>query len=275
MSTALQANLPLASAPTRFASSGDLEDCALGMLALVGQSCAALPPADLSMPQKKKPAARETRKSRIFLVDDHPIVLTGFTLLLNAQPDLEVCGTASSAEEALSKIPGEQPDLVITDVTLPGRNGLDLLRDLSVAEPNARVLVVTMHDEMLYAERALRAGARGYLMKDAGSERMLAAIRHVLSGDVYVSERMQAKILSGMVGQQPKAERSSIEKLTDREFEIFRLLGEGKTTKEIAHQLHLSHKTVAVHRGHIQEKLGLSGANELIHQAVRWVASQG
>ena len=220
---------------------------------------------------KAKPA-----KSRIFLVDDHPIVITGFTLMLNAQSDLEVCGTAKSAEEALSHVPQLKPDLVITDVTLPGRNGLDLLRELQVIEPNCRVLVVTMHDELLYAERALRAGARGYLMKEAGSEKMLAAIRHVLSGQVYVSERMQAKILSGMIGQPSKsAEISPIEKLSDREFEVFRLLGEGKTTKEIAHQLHLSHKTVAVHRGHIKEKLGVTNANELVHQAVRWVTSQG
>jgi DNA-binding NarL/FixJ family response regulator len=219
-------------------------------------------------------APRVPQKSRIFLVDDHPIVITGFTLMLNAQPDLEVCGTASSAEAGLEKIPGLKPDLVITDVTLPGRNGLDLLRDLSAVVPGCRVLVVSMHDERLYAERALRAGARGYLMKEAGSENMLAAIRHVLAGEVYVSERMQAKILSAMIGHQPKASGSPIEKLSDREFEVFRLLGEGKTTKEIADQLHLSHKTVAVHRGNIKEKLGMTHANELVHQAVRWVASQ-
>jgi DNA-binding NarL/FixJ family response regulator len=222
------------------------------------------------MSRKTPPAA----KSRIFLVDDHPIVITGFTLMLNGQADLEVCGTANSAEEALEKIPKAKPDLVITDVTLPGRNGLDLLRDLQAVMPDCRVLVVTMHDELLYAERALRAGARGYLMKEAGSEKMLAAIHQVLAGQVSVSERMQAKILSGMIGHHPKANASPIEKLSDREFEIFRLLGEGKTTKEIADQLHLSHKTVAVHRGHIKEKLGITNANELVHQAVRWVSSQ-
>jgi len=222
------------------------------------------------MTRKSAPAA----KSRIFLVDDHPIVITGFTLMLNAQADLEVCGTASSAEEALEKIPKAKPDLVITDVTLPGRNGLDLLRDLQAVMPDCRVLVVTMHDELLYAERALRAGARGYLMKEAGSEKMLAAIHQVLAGQVSVSERMQAKILSGMIGHQAKASASPIEKLSDREFEIFRLLGEGRTTKEIADQLHLSHKTVAVHRSHIKVKLGITNANELVHQAVRWVSSQ-
>ena len=223
----------------------------------------------------KKNTPPKATKARVFLVDDHPIVITGFTLMLNAQTDLEVCGTAGSAEEALQKLPALSPDLVITDMTLPGRNGLDLLRDLMAVVPGCRVLVVTMHDETLYAERALRAGARGYLMKEAGSEKVLTAIRHVLSGQVYVSERMQAKILSGMIGQQSKASASPIEKLSDREFEIFRLLGEGKTTKEIADQLHLSHKTVAVHRGNIKEKLGVMSANELVHQAVRWVSSQG
>jgi DNA-binding NarL/FixJ family response regulator len=223
------------------------------------------------MPSKlpAKPA-----KHRIFLVDDHPIVLTGFTLMLNAQPDLEVCGAAHSAEEALAGIPPLRPDLVISDVTLPGRNGLDLLKDLLAVLPSIRVLMVTMHDELLYAERALRAGARGYLMKEAGSECMLAAIRHVLGGRIYVSERMQSRILEAMSSTRSRGTESPIQKLSDREFEVFRLLGEGKTTKEIAGQLHLSHKTVAVHRGHIKEKLGLSSATELVHHAVRWVESQ-
>lgn len=221
-----------------------------------------------------RPKNSSAPKHRVFLVDDHPIVLTGFTLMLNAQPDLEVCGTATSAEEAVGSIGKANPELVITDVTLPGRNGLELLKDLVAMHPGLRVLVVTMHDELLYAERALRAGARGYLMKEAGSERMLAAIRQVLSGQIYVSERMQSKILEAMSTQRPRGADSPIEKLSDREFEVFRLLGQGRTTKEIADQLHLSHKTVAVHRGHIKEKLGISSATELMHQAVRWVESQ-
>ncbi len=214
-----------------------------------------------------------TPRHRIFLVDDHPIVLGGFTLLLNGQPDLEVCGTAPSAEEALEKAPKLQPALVITDVTLPGRSGLDLVKDLATVLPDASVLVVSMHDEMLYAERALRAGARGYLMKEAGSERMLAAIRQVLAGRVYVSDRIQARILDGLSAPHRRGSESLIEKLSDREFEVFRLLGQGRSTKEIAGQLHLSHKTVAVHRGHIKQKLGIASATELVHQAVRWVES--
>jgi DNA-binding NarL/FixJ family response regulator len=211
------------------------------------------------------------QKHRVFLVDDHPIVLTGFTLMLNAQPDIEVCGAASSAEEAVQKAFAAKADLVITDITLPGRSGLDLLKDIVAMNPAQRVLVVSMHDETLYAERAIRAGARGYLMKEAGSEKMLAAIRHVLGGNIYVSERIQAKILNSMHAPSQRASASPVAKLSDREFEVFRLLGEGRTTKEIADQLHLSGKTVAVHRGHIKEKLELRSATELMHAAVRWV----
>ena len=214
---------------------------------------------------------RKIAKHRVFLVDDHPIVLTGFTLMLNAQPDIEVCGTASSAEEGVERFLASKPDLVITDITLPGRSGLDLLKDIIAMKPAQRVLVVSMHDELLYAERAIRAGARGFLMKEAGSEKMLAAIRHVLAGNIYVSDRIQAKILNSMHAPSQRASESPVEKLSDREFEVFRLLGEGRTTKEIADQLHLSGKTVAVHRGHIKEKLEVKSATELMHTAVRWV----
>jgi DNA-binding NarL/FixJ family response regulator len=213
-------------------------------------------------------------KSRVFLVDDHPIVVSGFTMMLGAQPDLEVCGTAPSAEAALDLIEAARPDLVITDLTLPGRGGLDLIKDLAALQPQLRILVVSMHDELLYAERALRAGARGYLMKEAGSEKLLAAIRRVLAGDVSVSERMQAKILDGMSGRRPRGGGSTVGKLSDREFEVFRLLGAGRTTKEIASQLNLSHKTVAVHRAHIKEKLGITSGTELTHHAVRWVEAE-
>jgi DNA-binding NarL/FixJ family response regulator len=218
-----------------------------------------------------KKAPKAAKKHRVFLVDDHPIVLAGFTLMLNAQPDIEVCGSASSAEEAVGKVQSAKADLVISDITLPGRSGLDLLKDLMAANSQQSVLMVTMHDEMLYAERAIRAGARGYLMKEAGSEKMLAAIRHVLAGNIYVSDRIQAKILNAMHSPNQRTSASPVEKLSDREFEVFRLLGEGKTTKEIADQLHLSDKTVAVHRGHIKDKLGIKSATELMHTAVRWV----
>jgi DNA-binding NarL/FixJ family response regulator len=221
------------------------------------------------------PKAKTPRKHRVFLVDDHPIVLSGFKVLLDSQPDLEVCGTAGSAEEALERAPVLKADLIITDLTLPGRDGLELIRDILAVQPGQAMLVVSMHDELLYAERALRSGARGFLMKEAGSEKMLAAIRHVRAGNVYVSERMSAKILDAFSGNRQRGADSPIQKLSDREFEVFRMLGEGRTTKEIAGRLHLSTKTVAVHRGHIKEKLGVQSATELMHQAVRWVESGG
>jgi DNA-binding NarL/FixJ family response regulator len=223
-----------------------------------------------SQPHGNTPAG----KKRIFLVDDHPIVLTGFQLLLDAQPDLEVCGTAGNVEAAIERVPATEPDLVITDLTLPGRDGLELIRDLLAIRPEQRVLVVSRHDELLFAARALRAGARGFLMKEAGAEKMLAAIRHVLAGNVYVSERMTAQILDHFSGTRTEGRDSSVQKLSDREFEVFRLLGEGLATKEVADRLHLSHKTVAVHRGHIKEKLGIKSAAELLHRAVCWVESE-
>jgi len=220
-------------------------------------------------PRKAAPA----KKRRIFLVDDHPIVLNGFQLLLNAQPDLEVCGTAGSAEAALESVPGANPDLVITDLTLPGRDGLEFIRDILAIRPNQHVLIVSMHDELIFAARALRVGARGFLMKEAGAEKMLAAIRHVIAGSVYVSERMNAQILDNLSGNRESGKDSPLQKLSDREFEVFRMLGEGLTTKEVAGRLHISHKTVAVHRGHIREKLGIRNSAELLHQAVRWAES--
>jgi DNA-binding NarL/FixJ family response regulator len=228
------------------------------------------------MIRKKSPArpAPAPRKHRIFLVDDHPIVLSGFQLLLNSQPDFEVCGTAGSAEEALARVPALKPDLVITDLTLPGRDGLEFIRDILAIRAGQAVLVVSMHDELLFAERALRGGARGFLMKEAGSEKMLAAIRQVLGGNVYVSERMSAKILDSFGDNRPRGAVSPIQKLSDREFEVFRMLGEGGTTKEIAHRLNLSPKTVAVHRGHIKEKLGLKTSADVVHHAFRWVESE-
>jgi DNA-binding NarL/FixJ family response regulator len=218
----------------------------------------------------KSPKARK----RVYLVDDHPMMLDAMRLLIDNEPELECCGGARTAEEAVSQIPQCQPDVVVTDITLPNRSGLDLIKDLTAMQPELLVLVYSMHDESFYAERALRAGARGYLMKEAGSEKMLEAIRHVLAGEVFVSPRMAAKILNLFSKPQPRGSDSTYGNLTDREFEIFRLIGRGKSTKEIAAQLHLSHKTVAVHRGHIKEKLQLASATELMHQAIQWTEAQ-
>ena len=166
------------------------------------------------------------------------------------------------------------PDLIVTDMTMPGRSGVEFVKDLHATRPDLPILVLSMHDEMLHAERVLRAGARGYLMKDAGSAKVLEVIRLVLSGQSYVSQQMSARLLDAVTGRRPRGSTSPIEKLSDREFEVFRMLGSGKSTKEVAEALHLSPKTVDVHRGRIKQKLQLKDAASLIHHAVRWVETQ-
>jgi DNA-binding NarL/FixJ family response regulator len=213
-------------------------------------------------------------RKRILVVDDHPMMRMGMTQLINSEPDLEVCAQAGDASEALREIEGGQFDLVLCDLSLRGRGGLELIKDLIVLRPSLPVLVISMLDETLHAERALRAGARGYLMKEAGGEKMLAAMRQVLSGRVYVSEKMADRILNLLSGHRARASRSPIEGLSDREFEVFQLVGQGKSTREIARELNISSKTVDVHRGHIKEKLGLKDATALVRHAVRWVEMQ-
>ena len=224
--------------------------------------------------QKSSKGAATGTKIRLLLVDDHPVVLEGFKLMLNAQPDLEVCATATNAADAFGAVAREHPDLVLTDLNMPGRGGLDLIKDLVAIDPDLKVLVCSMHDEMLYAERALRAGAKGYLTKDTPGPVMLAAIRRVLDGGIYLSERLAARVLDAFAGARPRGSSSPLEKLSDREFEVFRLFGEGRTAKEIAGQLNLSPKTVSVHRDHIKEKMEFATSAEMIRQAVRWVETQ-
>ena len=210
-------------------------------------------------------------KFRILLVDDHRSVLRGYQLMLDAEPDLAVCAMAASAAEAFAAVERTRPNLVITDLTLPGRGGLDLIKDLIALYPELRILVCSMHDETLYAERALRAGAKGYVMKDADGPTFLSAIRRVLAGQLYMSEKLAGRVLDAFAGARPRGSSSPLEKLSDREFEVFRLFGEGKTAKEIAGQLNLSPKTVSVHRDHIKEKLKFATSAEMIRQAVRYV----
>lgn len=231
------------------------------------------PKAAKPAPPSAAPAA--PARKRIFLVDDHPFMRAGLAGLIERQPDLMVCGEAGSPAEAFRAFAQIQPDLVLTDLTMPGRSGLEFIKDLRAQAPGLAILVVSMHDETVHAERALRAGARGYIMKEAGGENLLAAIRQVLRGEVYVSARMSARILEGLAGAKPRGSSSPIEKLTDREFEIFQLIGQGKSTRDIAAQLHLSPKTVDVHRMHLKEKLGLTDVTGLIRHAVRWVETQG
>jgi len=193
--------------------------------------------------------------------------------LINQQPDLTVCAEAGNAEMALELVAKERPELVLADVTLPGKPGLEFIKDVTTLHPRVLILVVSMHDESLYAERALRAGARGYLMKSAGGEELIKAIRHVFAGQVYLSQNLSAKILNSLSGSQRQSP-GMLNVLSDREFEVFQLIGEGLTTSEIASRLHISGKTVETHRLHIRDKLGLKTPPELTKYAVRWAGSQ-
>jgi DNA-binding NarL/FixJ family response regulator len=213
-------------------------------------------------------------KSRILLVDDHRSVLHGYQLMINAEPDLTVCATATSAPEAITAIERRDVDLVITDLTLPSRGGLDLIKDVIALRPELRILVCSMHDETVYGERALRAGARGYVMKDADGPTFLSAIRRVLAGERYLSDRLAARVLDAFTGSRSGGTISPLERLSDRELEVFRFFGEGKTAKEIAAQLNLSPKTISVHRDHIKEKLKFATSAEMIRQAVRYVETE-
>lgn len=211
-------------------------------------------------------------KRRILLVDDHPLMRHGLAQLIDQQPDLIVCDEAGSAEEALHHVQALRPDLVLVDVTLPGKPGLELIKDLSTMFPEIAVLVFSVHEESLYAERALRAGARGYLMKSIGGEELLRAIRHVLAGKVYLSPDLSARILDSLSGSLRRP-AGVLSVLSDREFEVFRLVGEGLPTREIALQLHISGKTVETHRLRIREKLGLRNPSELTKYAIRWTGT--
>ena len=213
-------------------------------------------------------------KYRLLLVDDHPVVLDGYRLMFQSQPDLEVCATATSAADAIGFFENEKPDLVITDLNMPGRGGLDLIKDLLALDPEAKVLVYSMHDEMLYAERAIRAGAKGYVTKDSAGAVMIAAIRRVLGGAIYVSERLAARVLEAFTSARPRGSHSPLERLSDRELEVFTLFGEGRNAKEIGAKLNLSPKTVSAHRDHIKVKMEFATSAEMIRQAVRWVEAQ-
>jgi DNA-binding NarL/FixJ family response regulator len=225
---------------------------------------------DQAMPKTQpKRATSETkiRRKRLLLVDDHPVFRAGLASLIRGEDDWEVCGEADDAAGALSLIERDAPDLVLMDMSLPGRSGLELIKDARCVMPRLVVLVISMHDEAVYAERVIRAGGRGYIMKQAGPDKILQAIRRVLTGAVFVSEAMSARILDSLSGA-PSS--SSLAALTDREFEVFNLIGRGLEPQQIADSLNLSIKTVDTHRASIRRKLDLKNGTELIHRAAKW-----
>jgi DNA-binding NarL/FixJ family response regulator len=222
---------------------------------------------------KKSPSTAEMR-SRVLVVDDHPMTRYGIVRLIEQEPDLVVCGEAENASRALAAVRAFKPQVVLADLTMPGGEGLEFIKNVRSLHPEIAVLVVSMHDEALYAERALRAGARGYIMKNEGGEKLVEAIRQVLQGKTYVSENMSGKVLEIFSGRRRREDDTTIGKLTDREFEVFRLLGQGMTTREIGQQLRLGTKTVETHRLHVREKLGLKSGPALIKYAVRWAGTQ-
>ena len=229
-----------------------------------------------ALPRTPKAAADHgAAKKRILVVDDHPFMRAGLSQLIDRQPDLVVCGEAGDPTQALTELARMRPDLVLTDITMPGRSGLEFIKDLRALHTDLLILVVSMHDETIYAERVLRAGARGYIMKEAGGDNLLTAIRQVLRGETYVSPGMAARVLDNLSARRPRGSSSPIEKLTDREFAVFMLVGRGKSTRDIAEQLHLSPKTVDVHRSNIKLKLDLTDATALVRHAVRWVEAPG
>lgn len=211
---------------------------------------------------------------KILLVDDHPLMRKGLALTLETEVDLTVAAQAASAEEALTLMEKTEPDLAVIDVSLPGMSGLELIKHLRAMKPDLAVLVVSRHDESLYAERAIRAGARGYLMKMEAADVIVKAVRHILNGGIYVSDEIKERLLLGMMAGKDVSQ-SPLEVLSDRELEVFELTGRGLGTREIAERLHLSVKTVESYRARIKSKLSLSSAPELIQHAVQWVESEG
>ena len=221
------------------------------------------------------PAVGARKRAKVLIVDDHPVVRYGLLQMLSNEPDLEVCGEAASAQEALALVDQRKPDVAIVDISLKGTNGIELVKQIHAMRPEARILVSSMHDEKLFAERALRAGANGYINKQVAITEMVGAIRRVLSGKVYLSAPMTERMVERAARVDSDASRSVIQRLSDRELEVFSLLGDGLSTREVAQRLNLSVKTIETHRAQIKRKLGLRNSTELIQRAVEWTLRQG
>lgn len=230
---------------------------------------AARPAAPQAQPLGNTTKPADTARKRVFVVDDHPVVRRGLVQMIDNEADLAVCGQGEDAYAAIRAIRDAKPDLALVDISLKDADGIELVKELKSQGLDVPVLVLSMHDETLYAERALRAGARGYIMKQEAPETLIGAIRKVLSGEIYVSPKMGGTLLQRMVGGRNSEAVSPMERLTDRELEVFRMIGAGQTVKEIADKLCLSAKTVEAHREHIKEKLNLRTSAELLRFAIR------
>jgi DNA-binding NarL/FixJ family response regulator len=226
------------------------------------------------MNRKGSHSSTAPNKTKVFIVDDHPIIREGLTVLINHEPDLYVCGQAAQAREALKAISELKPDVAIVDITLEDSDGIELTKDIKSRYPKLPVIVLSMHDESIYAERVLHAGARAYLMKDAVSDKIVMAIHTVLGGEIYVSDIMAKKLLRKLAGNHVDAVNGSVGNLTDREFEVFRWIGQGNKPSRIANRMHLSVKTVETYLARIKEKLDLADSGQLLEYAIKWAASE-
>lgn len=230
-------------------------------------------PARAPAPVAPRPGSSE-KKTAVFIVDDHPLVRQGLAQVINGETDMMVCGEAEDAPKALHLVNTKDPDLVIVDISLRGNNGLELIKNIKALKHNLPILVFSMHDETVYAQRALRAGARAYVMKQESADKIVTAIRRIMSGDIYVSNRVADQVLHQLVNGSGDPSGSPVDRLSDRELEVIQLIGRGLSTREIASSLNLSVKTIESHRAHIKEKLNLRNATELVQFSVQWVEQE-
>src|SRR5437016_1908293 len=226
-------------------------------------------------PTNNNPKCEEAEAKRIVIVDDHPLFRKGLEQLINSGDSFAVCGEAGNAADAMSEIRKLHPDLVIIDISLPGANGIELIKNVRAEFPKLLILVLSMHDESLYALRSLRAGAQGYAMKHEAMANVIQAIREVFNGRPYLSPAMAAQVITKFAHRQAEGEADAVERLSDRELEILELIGKGNDVRQIAKVLHLSPKTVETHRSHIKDKLDLKNSREVARFALQWLSARG